>query len=138
MQIQLIVISHRRKSNPLDHRFQLGIHRRPGHAEQPQVFRSDPAVHVAVRQDEGARLDEHGIASRMIEMMVRVHDEPDGQLRPAPDFRQQLLRADSRRERINHHNAVIANHEAGVRPCGRIGPTDRRPDVRPDLGERER
>lgn len=86
---------------------------------------------MATRQHEGARLDEHRVAGDMIEMMVRVDDKPDGQIRPAPDLRQQLLRAPCRRERIDHHHTVIANDETGVGRGGRIGPTDRSPHIPP-------
>jgi hypothetical protein len=79
-----------------------------------------------------ALLRENAISRHMVQMIVRIDDKLDGQVREAVDLPQQRLRCSFVLEGINHRHAVIPNHEPGVSAGITLGIVNRRPDVRAD------
>ena len=54
-------------------------------------MRSQPRK-IAVRQDRCTFFGKNGVAARMVQVVMRVDDEADRQIRNLADFRQQVPR----------------------------------------------
>src|SRR6185437_7479671 len=80
------------------------------------------------------------VARDVIEMVMRVDDEPNGQICFLADFIKERLRGGDVFERVDNRYAVGTNHEGGVRAgacgfCGRI--VNRSPRAITEIVKRE-
>jgi len=102
-----------RRSNEI---FDLGfLFRSDVLAEKFQIFSVDPGRDVTVSDNDCAFLGEHGISGDMIEMVVGVDDELDGELGDHADFAEEGVGSGLVFKRIDYGDAVIAHDKSRVR-----------------------
>ena len=75
----------------------------------------NPFTHVAMRHNHGARLGKHAVAGDVIEVIVRVHDKSNRQLGGLANLFEQHLCGGRVFEGVDHRDAILANHESGIR-----------------------
>ena len=75
-------------------------------AEEFEIFRVDPGMHVALGEDHCAGLLKDTITGDMIDVIVRVDDVLHRQLRQLADFGEQLFGCFGIFERVDHRHAV--------------------------------
>src|SRR5664280_2042375 len=91
-----------------------------------------PLDHVA-----GNGVAEDAVPGHVIEVIVGIDDEADGQLGSLADRREQLLRGGARLKSVDDRDAIVADDEAGVAPCPAPGDADRGEDAGADLVQGE-
>ncbi len=105
------IIEHGRSREIFDLGF---LFRRNVLAEEFQIFSVDPRRNVAVSDDNRSLLSEDGIPRDVVEVVVSVDDELDGKFRDHAYFAEQGLCGLLVFKRVNHRDAVLTYHEAGV------------------------
>ena len=67
-----------------------------------------------MRQNSSSSLGKHRVAARVVQMVMRVHNEPYRQIRDLLDLGQQIARRRHIFERIHHHYAIAADDESCI------------------------
>ena len=68
-----------------------------------------------MRDNDRAFLLEHRVSAGVVEVVVRVDDEADGQRRDFADLGEQVARRGFAHQRIHHEHGIFANDKAGIR-----------------------
>ena len=100
----------------------------------------NPSANVALREHRGALLRKHAVSGNVVEVIVRVDDELDRQLRALLNLCEELLCRILGRERVDDDDAIVTDHEACIRRRWTRGlrVVNRGPGIRADLFQCER
>ena len=114
VKIDVAIVDHRRQRERLHARLLLRRNRRIQHLD---VLGAHPCAHVAMRHDRRSGSRKHVITIDVVQMIMGVDDEADRQRRKLANLAEQRLGGPRVLERIDHQNAVVADHES--RRCRR-------------------
>src|SRR5579862_7538194 len=95
-------------------KFVVNTHYHLDHVAGNAIFAKDGATIVAHRNDGGAVLGEDGVSRDVVEMVVSVDHELDGQLGEHADFAEQGLGGCDIFKSVHDQHRIVADDEAGV------------------------